>query len=443
MKWSDLIRLAATNLWRRKLRSVLTMIGVMIGTASIVVMVSIGIGINQGIIDSLSQSGELTTININSTTYYSGGGMVIMAAGSSGEEPVEAIKLDDRAVREIAALDHVTVVSPQQDFYNMTTKTGKFESSYGLTAINPDAVEALGIHVVEGSGFSKNAPSDTIEILLGEGVKSSFRNPRSSRWDSEAPDIDWLNAKYTVVLSDYSDTDDQGNPKEYEFKARVVGIVEDDNAGHGYNMYCSLDTMKLIMQKNKKVFQNISMKTDEYPSAVVKVDSFENVLDVQDQIKSMGLSSYSMAETIQQMQESSKSLQLMLGGIGGVAMLVAAISICNTMLMSIYERTREIGVMKVLGCKMSKIGAMFLTEAGIIGLGGGILGLAISYGLSAGINALIAIAMQGAGGSFRSVIPPYLALGAVAFSILVGVLSGLYPSQRAMRLSALAAIRSE
>ena len=442
MKWSDLIRLAATNLWRRKLRSVLTMIGVMIGTASIVVMVSIGIGINQGYIDSLSQSGELTTININSTTYYGGGGMVIIG-GSSGEEPIEAIKLDDRAVREIAVLDHVTVVSPQQDFYNMTTKTGKFESSYSLTAINPDAVEALGIHVVEGSGFSKNAPSDTIEILLGEGAKSGFRNPRSSRWDSEAPDKDRLNAKKTRVQSDNTDTDDQGNPKEYEFKARVVGIVEDDNAGHGYNMYCSLDTMKLIMQKNKKVFQNIGTKTDEYPSAVVKVDSFENVLDVQDQIKSMGLSSYSMAETIQQMQESSKSLQLMLGGIGGVAMLVAAISICNTMLMSIYERTREIGVMKVLGCKMSKIGAMFLTEAGIIGLGGGILGLAISYGLSAGINALIAIAMQGAGGSFRSVIPPYLALGALVFSILVGVLAGLYPSQRAMRLSALAAIRNE
>ena len=440
MKWSDLIRLAATNLWRRKLRSVLTMIGVMIGTASIVVMVSIGIGINQGYIDSLSQSGELTTINISSNTYYGGGGMVIIG-GSSSSEPQEATKLDDRAVREISALDHVTVVSPQLDMYNMTTKTGKLESYYGLTAINPNAVEALGIHVIEGSGFSKNAPSDTIEILLGEGVKSSFRNPRSSRWDSEAPDIDWLNAKYTVVLQDYTDTDDQGNPKEYEFKARVVGIVEDDNAGHGYSMYCSLDTMKVLMQKNKKVFQNIGMKTDEYPNATVKVDSFENVLDVQDQIDAMGLSTYSMANTIEQMQESSKSLQLMLGGIGGVAMLVAAISICNTMLMSIYERTREIGVMKVLGCKMSKIGAMFLTEAGIIGLGGGILGLAISYGLSAGINALMA--MQGAGGSFRSVIPPYLALGALVFSILVGVLAGLYPSQRAMRLSALAAIRNE
>ena len=105
----------------------------------------------------------------------------------------------------------------------------------------------------------------------------------------------------------------------------------------------------------------------------------------------------------------------MLGGIGGVAMLVAAISICNTMLMSIYERTREIGVMKVLGCKMSKIGAMFLTEAGIIGLGGGILGLSISYILSWVINTVIAA--NGAGETFRSVIPFYLAMGALVFCI--------------------------
>lgn len=172
MKWSDLIRLAATNLWRRKLRSVLTMIGVMIGTASIVVMVSIGIGINQGYIDSLSQSGELTTININSTTYYGGGGMVIIG-GSSGEEPIEAIKLDDRAVREIAVLDHVTVVSPQQDFYNMTTKTGKFESSYSLTGDQPRRGGGPGHPRRRGLGFSKNAPSDTIEILLARAPRAA------------------------------------------------------------------------------------------------------------------------------------------------------------------------------------------------------------------------------------------------------------------------------
>ena len=272
-------------------------------------------------------------------------------------------------------------------------------------------------------------------------MKSSFRNPKSNRWDDTVPDVDWLNAKYTLTLRDYNNADSDGTPKTYEFKARVVGIIPDSGGNGSYNMYCSTDQMKAILKKYKKVFTSNGMKIDEYPTLLVKADDFKNTLAVQDKLKEMGLSCWSMADMINQMQESSRSLQLMLGGIGGVAMLVAAISICNTMLMSIYERTREIGVMKVLGCKMSKIGAMFLTEAGIIGLGGGILGLSISYILSWVINTVIAA--HGAGDTFRSVIPFYLAMGALVFSILVGVLAGLYPSQRAMRLSALAAIRNE
>lgn len=437
MKWTDLIRLSFTNLWRRKTRTILTMIGTMIGTASIVVMVSLGIGINQGYIDSMAATGELTNITVNSQTYYGGGGM--MYDGGTGTN--KAVKLDDALVRKLSQLDHVTVVSPQLDLYNLTLGTGKLQSYYSLTAINPDAVEALGLKVSEGSGFSKSPSHDTIEILLGENVKSSFRNPKSNRWDDTVPDVDWLNAKYTLTLRDYNNADSDGNPKTYEFKARVVGIIPDSGGNGSYNMYCSTDQMKAILKKYKKVFTSNGMKIDEYPTLLVKADDFKNTLAVQDKLKEMGLSCWSMADMINQMQESSRSLQLMLGGIGGVAMLVAAISICNTMLMSIYERTREIGVMKVLGCKMSKIGAMFLTEAGIIGLGGGILGLSISYILSWVINTVIAA--HGAGDTFRSVIPFYLAVGALVFSILVGVLAGLYPSQRAMRLSALAAIRNE
>ena len=89
MRWIDLIRLSATNLWRRKLRTMLTMVGAMIGTASIVVMVSMGIGINQGYIDSVASTGELTTITVNSNSYYGG-------SGANGMQ--EVIKLDDRLV---------------------------------------------------------------------------------------------------------------------------------------------------------------------------------------------------------------------------------------------------------------------------------------------------------------------------------------------------------
>lgn len=433
MRWSDIFRFALTNLWRRKLRTFLTMIGAMIGTASIVVMVSLGIGINQGYIDSVSASGDITTITVNSNTYYNGGYY-------GGNNDVESVALTDKVISQISAMEHVTVASPQMDLYNFQLKTGKLVSYYGLQGIKGEAAEAMGMKLSEGTYFTGNS-GDTIEILMGEGVKSSFRNPKSNRWDDSEPDIDWLNAKFTLQLQDYNNIDDEGNPKIYEFKARIVGILEDNGGQYGYSMYCNIEQMKPILTKYKKVFTDMGTKIDEYPGAVVMVDDFNNVLDTQEDITNLGLSCWSMADMIKSMEESSKSLRMILGGIGGVAMLVAAISICNTMLMSIYERTREIGIMKVLGCKMNRIGALFLTEAGFIGLGGGIMGLILSFAISFIIN--FVLGASGSMDSFRSVIPPYLALGGAAFSVLVGILAGLYPSRRAMKLSALAALRNE
>ena len=116
---------------------------------------------------------------------------------------------------------------------------------------------------------------------------------------------------------------------------------------------------------------------------------------------------------------------------------MAAIGIMNTMMMSIYERTKEIGIIKVLGCRMSNIAALFLTEAAYIGFFGGALGLGLSYGLSVALNNFLVDS------GFRSVIPAYLAVGALVFSVVVALISGLYPALRAMKLSPLAAIRNE
>lgn len=438
MRWIDLLRLSAQNLWRRKLRTILTMVGVMIGTASIVVMVSMGIGINQGYIDSLSETGELTRIELYSQLYY--GENRNAQVYLDDDTTVKAEKLDDVMIRKIKAIDHVEAVTPIMNVYNFRVRVGKYESYYGLMAVAPDAIQAMDYKLSEGDGFS-STPGETIELLLGEHSLSSFRKAKSNVWNDETPDLDWLNEKYTVVLQDYSSMDDNGNPKEYEFKGRVVGIVADNGSDAAHNIYANIESIRNIVQKHKSAFKNSDIKTDQYERGYVRVDDFNNALAVQKQIKSMGIDAWSYAQMIENMQQQSRSLQLMLGGIGAVAMLVAAISIANTMLMSIYERTREIGVMKVLGCKMSSIGAMFLCEAAIIGLGGGLIGLGLSYAIGAVIN--LVMGASGAYGSFRSVIPIWLAGGGVAFATLIGLLSGLYPSQRAMHLSALAAIRNE
>src|SRR5690606_21611287 len=147
------------------------------------------------------------------------------------------------------------------------------------------------------------------------------------------------------------------------------------------------------------------------------------------------------------MKQTAGIIQAVLGGIGAISLLVAAIGITNTMVMSIYERTKEIGVMKVIGASLRDIKRLFLFESALIGLLGGILGVIFSYLLSFIINHFGASFMGnflGTGGeSDISIIPIWLILAAMAFSALIGIISGYYPARRAMNLSALEAIRTE
>ena len=132
-----------------------------------------------------------------------------------------------------------------------------------------------------------------------------------------------------------------------------------------------------------------------------------------------------------------------LGGIGAVSLLVAAIGIANTMMMSIYERTKEIGVLKVLGCSLATIRNMFLIEAGFIGFMGGLIGLMLSFMVSVLINQFLAATfLYGMDGKL-SVIPIWLAVPSVGFAIIIGMAAGFFPAMRAMKLSPLAAIRNE
>ena len=149
------------------------------------------------------------------------------------------------------------------------------------------------------------------------------------------------------------------------------------------------------------------------------------------------------------LEEQSRQQQMIFGGLGAISLFVAALGITNTMIMSIYERTREIGVMKVLGCVVGNIRAMFLMEAGTIGFIGGVIGLGLSYLISFLINtfgggatgSIYDVGGIGIGGV--SIIPWWLALGALAFATLVGLVSGFSPANRAVKISALTAIRQE
>lgn len=447
MRLIDLLRMSISNLWRRKLRTFLTVLGVIIGTASIVVMVSLGLGLSKSTMEQYEQSGGLTKI-----TVYQG-----YNGSSDGEY---AGRISDATAEEIMKIPHVEVASPILGL-SVIVKSGVYEGQIYIRAMTSQAFEKLDIPLSEGA----HLPTDTekLEFLYGNQVITDFYNARTNQyyWDTgELPDVDLTSDSMFYILdtnaywnAKYGGTDEDGNPvaqpKKYMFSsAGLVAGGEEDYNEFCYNTYCNIEALKTQL---KKIYKNRAIpgqptnsngkpyKEWYYDELYVSVDELDNVLEVQKQITDMGYEAYSNAEWIQQSQEQLGMIQAVLGGIGAVSLFVAAIGIANTMMMSIYERTKEIGIMKVLGCSLGRIRDLFLMEAGFIGLSGGAVGLLLSYGISALINTLLG---ESYGGSI-SYIPLWLSGMSLIFAVIIGMLAGLMPALRAMRLSALSALRNE
>jgi putative ABC transport system permease protein len=194
----------------------------------------------------------------------------------------------------------------------------------------------------------------------------------------------------------------------------------------------------------------------EFDQITVKVESREQVEDVVKKIREKGFDVWSPAKELEAINNFFFVIQLVLGGIAAISLLVATIGIVNTMIMSILERTREIGIMKVIGATVFNIRWLFLMESGFIGLIGGAAGLGLAWcavevvnylGQSAGLLESMGMGFGGGGPEGENprlaFIPAWLALFAIGFSFLIGLLAGIFPAIRASRLSALQAIRSE
>lgn len=432
MKTLDLFIMAFMNLWRRKLRAFLTVLGMVIGVASIVVMVSLGIGINESFRENYERAGSLTTIEVNTYRRVEKGDMVEISSSQD-------IVLDDKSVLAFRKIPGVTAVMPIIEAYG-ALKSGQYATDIPIMGIDLKVAEEFGFKLANGRMPNANAGSK-YELVIGAWALNNFWNPTTgkSATDREGNSKISLERSRFQLTFDYSniysDWETGESRKGRMYDVKVVGQMAEE--GNNYAYYSLMDVAALRkLAKENKDFTNIDTK--KYNQVWVKCENLDEVLNIKEQIEEMGYGTYSLQDALQAAQESAAQLQMLLGAIGGVSLLVAAIGIMNTMMMSIYERTKEIGIIKVLGCRMRNIAELFLTEAAYIGLIGGLIGLGISYGLSSLLNNFV---LESVG--MRSVIPLYLSLGAVAFSIVVALISGMYPAIRAMKLSALSAIRSE
>jgi len=510
MRISDILGMSLSNLWKRKMRTVLTVLGVVIGTASIVVMLSLGLGLKQAMLDQVGTAGGLTEIMVYSGDMYGDGDLL----------------LDDKTIEKFAALDYVENVQPQL-LYSMPFQIGHYEGYMEVVGVTPEYMSM--IELGEGTYPEK---SNNLSIVVGNQMVMSVMDINTGEWPDfetgEAPDINFMTMPLTAGLepgevyeeapdSDRIETDEVVNSEfsldedfsldndsfsdgendsnedfsdDSEEDASFEDGFEDDlflddsedetfsfftpdikkipvdvsgvTAGDidtytefSYYCYTDIDALKAFLKKHYSLNSVIpGQPTDQkgkpyrdlkYSQLTVKVDEADNVETVLQTIQDMGYQADANKEWLEEIEKEFMIIEAVLGGIGAVAMLVAAISIANTMTMSIYERTKEIGVMKVLGCGLGNIRSMFLSEAAFIGFLGGIVGLILSYLISFLLNQFLApMLMSDYGANVNiSSIPLWLALIAVAFSTVVGMVAGFFPAQRATRLSPLAAIRNE
>ena len=444
-----MLQTGAANLWKRKLRSALTIMGVVIGVASIVVMVSLGIGLSNSMMEEYSSYGSITQIRV--TPPY-----------NDSATNTDELRLTDALVEEFKQIEHVESAYPEITM-NIISIYGAYTGYQQLRATTTEGLSKFGVDVAEG-----RLPDDTddeLTFFYGKEVAMYYSNSKTGEdyWSTGVvPEIDYMNGALFTVFDSGSyeaakSPDSQvAPPKKYMIPTCGYEAPSDSYSDYSWYILCDIDKLipklKQIFKKNPIPGQPVTKSGKPYSEIfysqiTVNVDEMDNVMPIQEYIEGLGYNAHSNAEWISSAMTSMGYVRAVLGGIGAVSLFVATIGITNTMMMSIYERTREIGVMKVLGCALENIRTMFLIEAGIIGFVGGAVGVAFSYIISAVINYVTAgtdvMGMGLATDANLSRIPVWLALLSIVFAVIISMIAGFMPSQKAMKLSPLAAIRNE
>lgn len=436
--------MAWRNLMARKLRTALTLLGVVIGSTAIIVMMSLGLGTQAAL--------EQMILNMGDVTHLS----VMPGMDEMGRET----KLNDASIKNLRKLDHVQAVTPMEHL-KVTLRSGRLQAEWTtLVGVDAAAFKEFGWEMEEGQFLREGAP----QYVFGSQVAYNFYNPKMPvfpTYDEDGneiispPPIKPMASKISLEETDdmpfmdpyYGEEAPKKEPKSID-KIDVVGVLEKRN---DYMADSSVYTSLGNLAKVKKALGLPADSRSHYQEVKLVVDDHKNVEEVQRLLRLEGYDSYGLTNLLEEMKSGMLVFQAIFGGIGAISFLVAAIGIANTMIMSIYERTREIGVMKVIGASIKDIKRLFLVEAGFIGLLGGALGILFSAAISFIINSLagefLTMAMDGGGlGSETakiSIIPFWLVVVALVFSSLIGVLAGYFPARRAMNLSALDAIRTE
>ncbi len=471
-----IIRLSFANLKLRKLRTALTIIGIMIGIMSIVTMLTAGMGARDAMVDEVEKVGNTREI-------------VVYCVNTSRKDML----LTDSVVSKFEKLDDVVGVYPVLEA-NGTEKMGNYTGFSSLVGVPIEYMEILNIE----DGVIPESNGSRPKLLVGKGIKDNLFNSKTytlysestkgeeslvgKRFDFELQDIVKASKDQEEDQTDASSTDADGesessdgeskedtknniknktedeseesnNKSEEENDPVVVklNIVGETDNEYDYNIYTDIGTLKMFLKRQQNDRKIPGQPLDKsgnpysfwsYSRIIVRADSVENVEHLSKVIKDMGYQVNNNLETLNSVNRTINIVQLVLGALGAIAGIVAIIGIINTMMTAVYDRIREIGLLKMLGADNDDISFMFLFESALLGGVGGVLGIGLSFLIDLFLNKKLVQMMDMPEGTWIMSTPLWLVVLALVLSIVVSILAGAFPARWASKIKPLEAISS-
>lgn len=500
MPFFDLLKLALRNLREAKLRATLTSMGVIVGVAVIVTMISFGLGLQRNMLSRFRALDLFNEIRVFGKSVFTMAMTNVDPKLRRDENPGErrgpAFRtdktptriLDDAAIAEIQKIPGVAYIEPDIAFTAYVRCNGKvapqsvagasvpnyssrfktFAAGQMLTRMDANEVVVSEVFT-ETCGYAKpgDAIGQTIEFLTTRAEERDQSAPKDKSKNDEAAEDEGGFSFFGLPLED----DNQGAPPNTvaarTFRiAGVLGQEKREGAAQGgpmglmfnSSLYIPLPAARDWARKHRNPMGEVALAlarqtgqlgqsdSEGYGSAVVRVNDPVALTDVRKRLTDLGFSSFSIVDQLDQIRTVFLIIDSVLGLLGGISLLVASFGIANTMIMSILERTREIGIMKAIGAEDREIKLIFFFEAAVIGLTGGVIGVLAAWGIDGLANRLAyRFILKPQNASFVDFfsLPPYLWLGAILFALSVSILAALYPAARAARIDPVRALRHD
>jgi ABC-type lipoprotein release transport system permease subunit len=479
MGFLDILRLALRNLRQAKLRAALTTMGVIVGVAVIVTMVSFGLGLQRNMLarfKALDLFNEINVFGRSLSSLASGGFDRSERRGRLRPDRAPTRILDDAAIEEISRISGVAYVEPNINLWIFVRANGRVLTTSGAGATIPNA----------SSRFSQFVAGTMITSSSAEEAVVSERFTRDFGFEKPADAVGHVLEFLAPEKQNQSDANDEGSANFFGIPLtdldndsaepgiaarafRIAGVMSTEikeGPGQGgfrgllppASLYIPLPAAREWSLEHRGPMSEVALalargsgrlgdeQAEGYDSAIIRVTDPAMLTEVRKQLTDAGFGSFSIVDQLDQIRTVFLILDSVLGVLGGISLLVASFGIANTMIMSILERTREIGIMKAIGAEDREIKLIFFVEAAVIGLTGGVVGTVLAWGIDGLANRLayrFVLKPQGASFVDFFALPPYLWGGAILFALIISIIAALYPASRAARIDPVKALRHD